>query len=300
MSLLLIASCALYNVLRVLFLRFLCDVENCGGMFTLVGLGLGDMKDITVRGLEAVRTADVVFLEAYTSFLIHSTQKELEDFYQHPVVIADREMVESGDVLAEATTKNIVLLVVGDVFGATTHSDLMVRCREQNIPTSVIHNASIINAVGCCGLQLYRFGQVLSLCFWSDTWRPDSFYERLLSNRQAGVHTLLLLDIKVKEVSDENLARGRKIYEPARYMTICQAIDQLVEVESYKKGGAIDLTTTTCVGLARVGSATQQVVAGTLEQVRGIDFGAPLHSLIIAGDVHECEEDYLNTFRVLK
>lgn len=35
----------------------------------MVGLGLGDEKDITVRGLEAVRKCDKVYLEAYTSLL---------------------------------------------------------------------------------------------------------------------------------------------------------------------------------------------------------------------------------------
>lgn len=38
-------------------------------MLYVVGLGLGDEKDITVRGLEAVRRCDKVYLEAYTSLL---------------------------------------------------------------------------------------------------------------------------------------------------------------------------------------------------------------------------------------
>lgn len=38
-------------------------------MLYLVGLGLGDAKDITVKGLEIVRRARLVFLEAYTSIL---------------------------------------------------------------------------------------------------------------------------------------------------------------------------------------------------------------------------------------
>lgn len=38
-------------------------------MLYLIGLGLGDPKDITVKGLEIVRKADKVFLEAYTSIL---------------------------------------------------------------------------------------------------------------------------------------------------------------------------------------------------------------------------------------
>lgn len=38
-------------------------------MFYLVGLGLGDVKDITVKGLEVVKNAERVYLEAYTSIL---------------------------------------------------------------------------------------------------------------------------------------------------------------------------------------------------------------------------------------
>ena len=38
-------------------------------MLYLVGLGLGDAKDITVRGLEIVKRAARVYLEAYTSIL---------------------------------------------------------------------------------------------------------------------------------------------------------------------------------------------------------------------------------------
>lgn len=38
-------------------------------MFYLVGLGLGDAKDITVKGLEVVKHAKRVYLEAYTSIL---------------------------------------------------------------------------------------------------------------------------------------------------------------------------------------------------------------------------------------
>jgi diphthine synthase len=35
----------------------------------LIGLGLGDEKDITVKGLETVRKCSKVYLEHYTSIL---------------------------------------------------------------------------------------------------------------------------------------------------------------------------------------------------------------------------------------
>jgi len=37
---------------------------------------------------------------------------------------------------------------------ATTHADLLLRAKERGVATKVIHNASIMNAVGCCGLQV--------------------------------------------------------------------------------------------------------------------------------------------------
>ena len=92
-------------------------------------------------------------------------------------------------------------------FSATTHTDILLRARALKIPTRVIHNASIMNAVGACGLQLYNFGQTVSLVFFTDTWKPDSFYDRVKENVDLGLHTLVLLDIKVKEQSEENLAR---------------------------------------------------------------------------------------------
>jgi diphthine methyl ester synthase len=39
-------------------------------MFYIIGLGLGDPKDITVKGLEAIKQCDRVYLENYTSILI--------------------------------------------------------------------------------------------------------------------------------------------------------------------------------------------------------------------------------------
>lgn len=39
-------------------------------MLYIIGLGLADEKDITVNGLEIVRRAERVYLEAYTAILL--------------------------------------------------------------------------------------------------------------------------------------------------------------------------------------------------------------------------------------
>lgn len=50
-------------------------------MLYLVGLGLGDAKDITVKGLEIVKNADYIFLEAYTSILCVGQQVLVSNIY---------------------------------------------------------------------------------------------------------------------------------------------------------------------------------------------------------------------------
>ncbi|KAI4468615.1 diphthine synthase [Holotrichia oblita] len=131
-------------------------------MFFLIGLGLGDPKDITVKGLEIIKKCSRVYLEAYTSILSCGTEA-LEEFYGRNLIVADRDLAEQGadEILEGAHELDIALLVVGDPFGATTHTDLVLRAKEKGIKVQVVHNASILNAVGCCGLQLYMFGETL-------------------------------------------------------------------------------------------------------------------------------------------
>ncbi|KAF9268500.1 Diphthine synthase [Marasmius fiardii PR-910] len=276
-------------------------------MFYIIGLGLCDENDITIRGLQAVKNSTRVYLEAYTSILM--VQKErLEDFYEKPLILADRDMVEmeSDEILRNADKEDVSLLVVGDPFGATTHTDIILRARALNIPTRVIHNASIMNAVGSCGLQLYNFGQTVSLVFFTQSWKPDSFYDRIKENADLGLHTLVLLDIKVKEQSEENLARGRKIYEPPRYMSIPLAVSQLLEIESTRQTGTLSPETTLAIAVSRVGGGDehQRIVAGTLSELAEHPpdaFGKPLQSLVIVGKrLHHLEVEYAETFAVDK
>jgi len=63
----------------------------------MIGLGLGDDGDITVKGLQAVKKAEHVYLEAYTSILPGLDRESLAAAYGVPEIIeADRELVESG------------------------------------------------------------------------------------------------------------------------------------------------------------------------------------------------------------
>lgn len=56
---------------------------------------------------------------------------------------------------------------------------------------------------------------------------------------------------------------------------------------------------TMCVGFARLGSEDQKIVAGTMKQLESVDFGAPLHCLVIAGKTHPVEEEMLDFYRTV-
>ncbi|KAK4465865.1 tetrapyrrole methylase [Cladorrhinum samala] len=272
-------------------------------MLYLVGLGLSDETDITVKGLEIVKKAARVYLEAYTSILLVD-QATLETYYGRSIVVADREMVESDsdEILRDAQNVDVAFLVVGDPFGATTHTDLVLRARELKIPVATVPNASIMSGIGAAGLQLYNFGQTVSMVFFLDNWRPASFYDRVKENRSIGLHTLMLLDIKVKEQSLENMARGRKIYEPPRYMTVGTCARQMLEIEE-EKGEGVYGPDSLAIGAARVGGKTEKFVAGTLKELCDADdlLGPPLHSMVLLGRrTHELEHEYVREFAIDK
>lgn len=80
-------------------------------------------------------------------------------------------------------------------------------------------------------------------------------------------------------------------------MTISQAVEQLLEVED-KYNQSVYSANSIGVGLARVGSSDQKIVAGTLQELMDVDFGAPLHSFVLPGRMHFLEADILRGFAV--
>ncbi|XP_070494194.1 diphthine methyl ester synthase [Chironomus tepperi] len=271
-------------------------------MLYVIGLGLGDAKDITVKGLEILKRCELVYLESYTSILTCG-KEEMEKFYEKEIIVADRDFVEQeADImLNNAETKEVAFLVVGDPFSATTHTDLILRAKERGIKFQIIHNASIMNAVGSCGLQLYHFGETISIPFWTDSWKPESFYEKIKANRLHGLHTLCLLDIKVKEPTFESMTKKKKEYMPPKFMTVSEAADQLLQiVEKKKSEGIQDLAydeNSIFVGVARIGHESQKIIVCSLAEMKIFDLGPPLHSLVLpSNNLHELERDYLQQF----
>ncbi|MBW2990069.1 diphthine synthase [Candidatus Woesearchaeota archaeon] len=242
----------------------------------MIGIGLWDEKDITVKGLEAVKKCEKVFLESYTSKLGVSIDK-LEKFYGKKIIIANRDLVEkkADEILNPAKASTVALLVIGDVFGATTHTDLYLRAKEKNIEVKIINNASILNAVGIVGLELYKYGKTTSIPFHDEN--VETPYDVIKANKAAKLHTLLLLDIDA---------------EKNRFMTIKEAVEYLLKVED-KRREKVFTKQTKCIGVARLGSDKPKIVYDTAEKLLKVDFGEPLHALIVPSELHFMEEDGL-------
>jgi len=137
-------------------------------VLTFVGLGLYDLQDVSVKGLEYIRNADAVYLESYTSRLFGCTQNEMQELYGKEIRVLSRHDIEGdpGPLLECAGTNEVVLLIGGDPMVSTTHIDLRIRAHQKGITTKVIHGSSISSAVcGLTGLQNYRFGKSCSVPF---------------------------------------------------------------------------------------------------------------------------------------
>jgi diphthine synthase len=266
----------------------------------IIGLGLYGEKDISVRGLEILKSCDHIYMEYYTSIL-NIDLNALSKFYEKEIILADREMIENDfdDVIMEkAKNKNIALLVVGDPFSATTHMDLFMRCVKNSVKVEVLNNASIMNSCGITGMSLYRFGETVTIPYFTKNWRPYSFYDKICNNIKNDFHSLVLLDIKVKEISEENLARGKKIYEPPRFMSVNVALEQLMEAAE-KSDNKIINEDTLIYGIARIGAPNQTIVSGKIKDLLKHDFGTPLHSIVVcAPNLHSMEKEAFNFYQI--
>ena len=151
-------------------------------------------------------------------------------------------MVESTDeILEEADHKNVAFLVIGDPFDTTTYTDLILRAKWKNTKVEVVRNVTIVCAVSCCGLQLYRYGEVVTIRFWTETSQPDSFFDKIVENYNRGLHTLCLLDIKAKDPILESTLKKKKADMSPKFMSVAEAADQLLQIIERKSKNNTDI-----------------------------------------------------------
>lgn len=248
----------------------------------LIGLGLGDQKDISLKGLEIIKRCSRVYLENYTS-LLQCPISSLEKLYGKKITLAARETCEQGaeKIVEEAKRTGVAFLVVGDPFSATTHVELYRLAKEKKVPVQVINNVSILTAVGITGLQLYRFGKTASIPFLQDVPQIETPYMILRENRILEMHTLFLLDLKPQQKT---------------FLTIREGLEILESIEARKKEGVVKESILT-IGCARLGSDTSKIVSAPLKKLKSIDFGQPPYCFIIPGKLHFLEEEMVEMWK---
>lgn len=248
-------------------------------MLTLVGLGLYDEKDVTLRGIDAAKAADVIYIELYTN--AWHGKDGLEKIVGKKITELMRENLEQGaeKIIDEAKTKDVVLFVSGDPLIATTHSTLLSDAKHAGVETRVVHNASIVSAIGETGLHVYKFGATATVPFPEKTGGklPDSVYDVLASNKASGLHTLLLLDIT-----------------PEKCMTPNDAMRTLLELEK-TRGEKIFTEETDIIVFARASAPDAKIFFGTTRNLKDIDFGMPPMVVIVPGKLHFSEREFLES-----
>lgn len=253
--------------------------EKTKGHLVFIGLGLYDESDVSVKGLEELKSCDRVFAEFYTTKLGKFNRRTFEKLIGKKIHILSREETEKGDKILDAATQNhVVFLTGGDPMIATTHVDLRLRAINQGIKTKIIHSSSIHTAVaGLLGLQSYKFGRTTTLAFPEKQYFPTSPYTVIYQNKKIGLHTLVLLDIQT---------------EHNKYMTANEGFGLLLEMEQKLKKRLFTHDTLACV-VARAGAAQPILAANTIRFLQKKDFGPPLHSIVIPGDLHFMEIEAL-------
>ena len=248
-------------------------------MFYLIGLGLFDSEDISLKGINTLKKADKVYAEFFTSKLFGSNINEIEKTINKKITILNRKQVEEDTpFLEEAKTSNIALITGGDPLIATTHSEFLVEAHKKNIPYEVIHGSSILSsAPAISGLQAYKFGKVTTIPFPTENYFPKSPYQAIEINMKNDFHTLVLLDIQA---------------DKSKYMTINEGLEYLMKI--YENEENPQLTPDTlAIGVARVGSKNNTIKADYIKNLIDYDFGGPLHSIIIPSKLHIVEAEYL-------
>jgi len=246
-------------------------------MLFLVGLGLWNEKDISIKGYEIVSKADEVYVEFYTSKLCGTNLETLKKFFKRDIKeLKRRDLEEECDKLIEkAKNKNIVILIPGDPTIATTHISLKIEAKKLGVKTEIVNAAGIINAIcGLTGLQIYKFGKSATISFPYKNVISKAPLRVIKENRKINAHTLLYLDLHPKP------------------MTIKDGVALLEQIDTEKM-----LDSCYAVGVARAGSDNPTVKCDLIRKLKNFNFGPPLHCLVVlAPRLHFLEYEYLKMF----
>lgn len=248
-------------------------------MLYLVGIGLKPTQ-LTLEAQEILKNSDQIFLENYTSEYSQGKISELENIIGKKFQIIGRSGVEEqfNSALLSAKKNNISLMIFGNALTATTHSQILLDAKENNIKYKIIPGISITNTIAESGLDEYKFGRTVTICYHIKNFEPESFYDQIIENKKIGLHTLCLLDIKKDE-------------KPERLMNCIEAIEILKKIS---KNRDEDISNWQYVSLISMGNEKQKIILGE-EKILNSQIVKELfpQTLIVIGNTNEKEKEAL-------
>ena len=234
-------------------------------MLYLIGLGL-NIDGISKYGIEVVKRCKRIYLENYTVDFPYSLG-ELQDVIEKKILPADREKIESLELIDEARKMDIALLVYGSPLFATTHISLIQEAKNSRVKYKIVYNASVFDAIAETGLQLYKFGKITSMPTWKTNYTPTSFMEVVKENTQINAHSLILTDIGLK------------------------FSDALKQLEIAAKDTKFDLNK--IVVCSQLGSKYKKIYYENMENLQSVKLKKP-YCIIIPSKLHFVEREALN------
>ncbi|MEM4488080.1 MAG: diphthine synthase [Desulfurococcaceae archaeon] len=248
-------------------------------MLVFIGLGYST-RHLTLEALEELKTADIVFVDTYTS-MYEDPLAEIESFNpQAKYVYASRRDLEGDSmrrVVEEAKGRKVVIAVPGDPFIATTHDALLSEATKQGVEVKIVNGISFITmAYSRLGLQSYRFGKHVTLVY-PTSFKPYSTLEAIYGNLQRNLHTIVLLDLRVDEL---------------KFMTISEAVDILLYLD---EGGILEKQLS--LGVARLGWKDEKICVGSLVDIKGYAYPPPPHSVVILAKPSPVEGDIIEHWK---
>jgi diphthine synthase len=237
-------------------------------MLYLIGLGLQDERDLTLRALDVAKKCEC-YCELYTSIWKGSVTK-LEEMLGKKVRLLKRKDLEDNLylILDIAKERDIAIFVPGDPLIATTHIDIILEAKKEGIRTKILHNASIFSAIGESGLQIYKFGKAATIPL---TGKLGNVKNTIKNNRKLGLHTLLLLDL------DE---------ETGIYLKVSEALKMLLKERILSKKDRL-------IVLSNAGFDSE-VFYDRVENLVKREFSLPA-VLIVPGRLHFREREFLES-----
>ena len=230
------------------------------GEIILVGAGPGDAGLLTLRGLQAVQKADVVFYD-------HLVTPEIRE-----LVRRDAEMIcvgkragehsvpqhETNQMLVDAARegKTVVRLKGGDPFIFGRGGEELQAAADAGIPFQVVPGVTAAaGATAYAGIPLTHRDYAQSVTFVTGHYKADSAahdWSLLAQSRQT--LAIYMGTMKAAEISAQLIAHGRDSNTPVAV-------------------------------ISRGTRADQQTITGTLQQLEELAKDAPMPALLVVGEV---------------